>query len=221
MVQDPIEAAVGQWLAFHIALAEDRNPPTSFGAFLRSTKELEKRVGEEGVQLIRRRVRSALAEILEGAPAPPVAKMNVDGLDAVLADAAAERLVAEYRRRGVKPTPEWRADISRKWEDMTARHIAKVQARYAKPAPQPPDGLISHGPAGLPEHLTPTAGPSPAASEVRPVALRTGFTAGVLFSEGVTARSETTAASTAGASVPCIGPNKHHVCQKPAFRKAH
>ena len=137
MTQDPIAPAMRQWIAVNLAILEGRPLPTPFGTFLRSGGELKKRVGERGLEQVKTRVVGALAEILEGAPAPPVARMDLDGYTAVEADLAAEKLVDEYRRRGVKHNPEWRAELTRKFDLQVARYTEKVQARYAKPKPQP------------------------------------------------------------------------------------
>ena len=137
--QDPIEGMMRQWLDIHVALVEDRDPPISMGTFLRGTRGMTQRVGDAGFERIINRLSLALREIVEGAPAPPLAQLSVDGLTAVEADMIGERLVAEYRRRGVKRTndPNWHTELRRKSDLAVERHIETLKARYAKPQPQP------------------------------------------------------------------------------------
>jgi hypothetical protein len=140
--------AIESLLRDHVSMCRDliaeREPQVHLTTLGRHWKVLADRFGHNGVVRIGARAQALVREIFGGAPAPALANARIDPWYVVEADILAERLAAEYRAAGDRPSsdPAWRDKLNTRYATLLDRHRERLEQRAQPnapaPAPEPP-----------------------------------------------------------------------------------
>jgi hypothetical protein len=143
-----MKTAIESLLRDHVRLCRDlvaeREPQVRLATIERHWRVLADRFGQHGLERIVARAQALVREIVGGAPAPALANARIDPWYVVEADILAERLAAEYRAAGDRPSadPAWRDKLNTRYATLVDRHFERLEARAAaRVAPTPSPNL--------------------------------------------------------------------------------
>jgi len=142
-MKNPVEEYLRDRLKLVVALANGEASPVSADQILKGLDACVRTHGEWGAEQIHARSVALVATVVGGEPAPPVAQWPADGLAALEADLAAEKIAAESVRRGITPArdPGWRQTVNRSWNQMIDRALKALDT--PKPPPLPAQTIES------------------------------------------------------------------------------
>jgi hypothetical protein len=138
-MKNPIEEFFRDHVELCRALLAEHEPRKGIGNLARHLRELEKHFGETGFARIHARSRALIRQLFGGDDAPALPRYQIDGYAAVEADLVAEKLVAEYRGAGVRPSkdPAWRDTLNTRHAALCDGYRKQLEQRAQPKAPAP------------------------------------------------------------------------------------
>jgi hypothetical protein len=145
-MKNPIEIFLRDHITVVRDLIAEREPSLGVETIARRWTALRDHFGENGANRIHDRARALVRQLFGGDDAPPLPNYKIDGYAAVEADLCAEKILAECRRAGVRPSrdPAWRSTLNQRFAAMFDRYTKQLEARAARlraPAPAPSPNL--------------------------------------------------------------------------------
>lgn len=134
--KDPAESFLEDHIQICRDLVEGGESRIPVGVIARHHAVLEREYGPVTAQWIKVRARAAVRELIGGEPAPPVARLDVDGPTVVNCDILAERLVDRYRSIVTRSSdPKWRDALNARFAKLCTEHDARLDRAANAKAP--------------------------------------------------------------------------------------